>query len=127
MNLGPRQSIGAMWWLSRRAYFLIFLREITSVFIAAYTVLLIILIGKVGGDKTSYDAYFAFFISPGLLTFHLLAFMFAVLHSITFFNLIPKGIAIRIGQRRVHPALISGFHYAAWFVVTAGVLLVVLV
>ena len=127
VNLKRRESIGAMWWLSRRAYFLVFLREITSIFIAAYTVLLIILIGKLGGDKTSYDAYFSFFISPGLLVFHVVAFMFAVIHSITFFNLIPKGIAIRIGDRRVHPDLISASHYGAWVVVTGGVLLVVLV
>ena len=57
----PRRTLGALWWAGRRSSFLIFLREISSVFIAAYVVLLIILIAKAGGDQASYESYFALF------------------------------------------------------------------
>ena len=126
MTVRPRRTLGASWWLSRRGYFLVFLREMTSAFIAAYVVLLLILLAKVGGDQASYESYFEWFTSPGLLVFHVVAFLFSLLHSITFFNLIPKGLAVRIGEQRVPPALISGPNYVIWVVVTAIVVLVIL-
>ena len=126
MSIRPRRNLGARWWLSRPGYFLVFLRELTSVFIAAYAVLLIILIAKAGGDPAAYQAYFEFFTSPGMLGLHVLAFLFSVLHSITFFNLIPRGLAMRRGEEPINPALISGPNYAAWAMVTAIVLLVIL-
>ncbi len=126
MSARPRRTLGATWWLLRRGYFLIFLRELTAVFIAAYAVLLIILIAKAGGAQASYESYFGFFTSPGMLVFHIFAFLFSLLHSITFFNLIPRGLALRLGEEPVHPALISGPNYAAWAVVTAIVVLVIL-
>ena len=126
MTSRPRRAMGAFWWTARGSYFLIFLREISSVFIAAYVVLLVILIARVGGDQASYESYFELFTSPGLLIFHVVAFLFSLLHSITFFNLIPKGLSIRLGEEPVPPALISGPIYAAWSVVTVIVLLVIL-
>ena len=126
MTARPRRTLGASWWMSRRSYFLIFLREMTSAFIAAFAVLLIILISKAGGDQAAYESYLEFFTSSGMLVFHVVAFLFSLLHSITFFNLIPRGLAVRLGEERVHPALISGPNYAAWAVVTAIVLLVIL-
>ena len=126
MTGGPRRNLGALWWAGRRSYFLIFLREISSVFIAAYVVLLIILIAKAGGDQALYESYFEMFTSPGMLVLHVVAFLFSLLHSITFFNLIPKGMSVRLGEEPVPPALISGPIYAAWGVVSVIVLLAIL-
>ena len=118
--------MGSLWWTARGSYFMIFLREISSVFIAAYVVLLIILIAKVGGDQASYESYFDLFTSPGMLVLNVIAFLFSLLHSITFFNLIPKGLSVRLGEEPVPPALISGPNYVAWGMVTVIVLLVIL-
>lgn len=122
----PRRSMGALWWTARSSYLMIFLREISSVFIAAYVVLLIILIAKAGGDRASYESYFELFTSPGMLVLHVVAFLFSLLHTITFFNLIPKGLSVRLGEEPVPPVLVSGPNYAAWGVVTVIVLLVIL-
>ncbi len=122
----PRRTLGAFWWATRRSYFLIFLREISSVFIAAYVVLLIVLIAKAGGDQASYESYFELFTSPGMLVLHVAAFLFSLMHSITFFNLIPKGLSVRLGGEPVPPVLISGPNYAVWGVVTVIVLLAIL-
>ena len=118
--------MGALWWTARGSYFLIFLREVSSVFIAAYVVLLIILIANAGGDQASYESYFELFTSPGMLVLHVVAFLFSLLHTITFFNLIPKGLSVRLGEEPVPPALISGPNYAVWGVVSVIVLLVIL-
>ena len=49
--------------------------------------------------------------------------MFALLavlyHSITWFNLSPKAMVVRLGRWRVPDLMIAGGNYAAWFVISA--------
>ena len=118
--------LGAGWWMGRPRYFLVFVRELTAFFIGAYLVFLLILIKQVAEGAEAYQSYVDFLASPGMTAFHVVAFFFAMFHSISFFNLIPQGMAIRIGEERVHPALISGPNYVFWAVATAVVLLVIL-
>ena len=121
-----RRVLGAGWWMHGPRYFLVFIRELTALFIAAYLVFLLILIKQVAEGAEAYQPYIEFLASPGMLAFHVVAFLFAMFHSISFFNLIPQGMAIRIGEERVHPALMSGPNYVIWAVATAVVLLVIL-
>ena len=126
MSPRRRRVLGAGWWMHRPRYFLVLVRELTAFFIAAYLVLLLILIKQVAEGAEAYESYAEFLRSPGMLAFNVVAFFFAMFHSISFFNLIPLGMAIRIGEERVHPSLISGPNYVVWAVATAIVLLVIL-
>jgi fumarate reductase subunit C len=42
-----------------------------------------------------------------------------LLHSITWFNLAPKAMAVRVRGRRVPGVLISGPQYLAWIAISA--------
>jgi len=39
-------------------------------------------------------------------------------HSITWFNLSPKAMVVRLGRFRVPDLMIAGGNYAAWFVIS---------
>ncbi len=111
-----------LWWLSRRPYFIFFLREWSSLFIALYAVLLVILTSKVLDGEAAYRAYVDDVLeSPLLIAFHAVALFFAVLHTATWFRAVPKGLAVRRGEDLVSPVLIIGANYAIWAVVTAVV------
>ena len=43
-------------------------------------------------------------------------------HSVTWFNLAPKALVVRLGRRRIPDALVLSGHYAAWLAATALVI-----
>lgn len=121
-----RRVLGPGWWLKRRSYFLVFMRELTAVFIVAYLVILLIGLARLGDGVEAYEAFQNLARSPIMVIFSLIIFVFALFHTITFINLIPRGMALRIGEERVHPAFISGPGYIGLVVATTIVLIVVL-
>jgi fumarate reductase subunit C len=105
---------------------MIFLRELTAVFIVAYLVIMLIGLARLGDGVEPYEAFQNMARSPIMVILSLIIFVFTLFHSITFINLIPRGMALRIGEERVHPAFISGPGYIGLVVVTTIVLIVVL-
>lgn len=126
MSDSNRRVLGSRWWLKRRSYFMIFLRELTAVFIVAYLVIMLIGLARLGDGVEPYEAFQNMARSPIMVILSLIIFVFTLFHSITFINLIPRGMALRIGEERVHPAFISGPGYIGLVVVTTIVLIVVL-
>jgi fumarate reductase subunit C len=114
------------WWVGNRAFTLFVVRELTSVFIAAYAVLLLLLLRNLALGREAYEAYLRLLSRPGMLLFHLVALAAALYHSITWFALSPKAMVVRLGDRRVPPGVVVGANYAAWIVVSALLALIVL-
>jgi fumarate reductase subunit C len=52
---------------------------------------------------------------------NVVALAFVLLHSVTWFNLAPKALVIRVGHWIVPPKFIVAANYAAWIVVSAAV------
>ena len=124
---GPyRRPVPSTWWLHNRAYFLFMLRELTSVFIAAYLILLLILLYRLNAGRGAYESYLRFLGAPGMVTFHVIALAAALFHTVTWFNLTPKVLVVRVGARRVPAPIIAGVNYAAWVVLSALVAWIVL-
>ncbi len=113
-----RHTMPATWWLRNRAYFLFMMRELTSVFIAAYLVLLLVMVRKLAQGPEAYDAYLQFLATPGMLAFHIVALGFAVFHAITWFAIVPKVVVVRLGEERVPAWIVAGVNYAAWVIVS---------
>ena len=114
------------WWLTSRAYFLFVVRELTSVFIAAYLVFLLVLLWRLAAGPEAYAAYRGFLGSPGMVLFHLAALAAALYHSITWFRLAPMAITVRLRGRRLPGAAIVAANYAAWLAVSLAVAWLVL-
>ena len=124
---GPyRRPVPSTWWLHNRAYFLFMLRELTSVFIAAYLILLLILLYRLNAGRGAYESYLRFLRAPGMVAFHVIALAAALFHTVTWFNLTPKVLVVRVGARRVPAPIIAGVNYAAWIVFSALVAWIVL-
>ncbi len=114
------------WWLKRWPYTFFMLREISSVFIAGYGVLLVVLAMQVYGGSSHLADYVNFLDSPLMFVVHAIVLVFALLHTITFFNLTPKAVVVRIGERKLSTLMLVAPIYTAWLVVSALVALLFL-
>ncbi len=111
-----RRAMPSTWWLRNRAYCLFMVRELTSVPIAVYLILLLLMVRKLAAGREAYEAYLRFLATPGMVAFHLLALAAALFHAVTWINITPKVLVVRFGEQRVPATMIAGVNYAAWVV-----------
>ena len=115
------------WFLTRWPYQLFMLRELSAVFVAAYMVLLLVLVTQVHNGQHSVRSFETTLKSPELLIFTSVALIFALLHTITWFQAVPKALPLRRGENKVPPGLLIGAHYVAMLALSAIILIIVLV
>ena len=120
------RPISAGWWLHRAPYLRFMLREFSSVFIAAYVVLFLVMIRRVSQGQAAFEAFWADLQSPLAILFHVVALAFALLHTISWFQLTPKAMAVWKGEERVPPAMLIIPNYVAWVVLSGVVAWIVL-
>ncbi len=112
----------ATWWLKKRQYFLFMLREFSSVFIAIFLVVFLLQLYQLRRGPQAYAAFAQMLASPGWIIFHVIALLFALYHTLTWLNLMPQTLVIRLGKRQVPPMLITAVNIGGWL----GVSLVIL-
>ncbi len=95
---------------------LFIIRELTSLFVGFYCLLLLVILYKLGQGEEAYNGMLAFLRSGPVVALHFVTLIFTVYHSITWFNLTPKAIVIPNGEKRVPDVLIAGSNYVAWVV-----------
>jgi len=117
-----RRSLGWNWWTLRPSYFLVFTREISSVFIALQLILMLLLVHKAGQLPADYEAYLEFLWNPGMVIFHSVSILFALWHTYTWFNLLPQAIAIRVMGRKIPGILLVAPQFGAWIIVSGLVI-----
>lgn len=121
-----RRRVSVWWWLKNPAYALFVVRELTSVAVAYFALLMLWQIRALTAGPDAYAAFLERMRSPGCLALNALAFVFLLFHSVTWFNLAPKAMVLRLGGHRVPDLLVAGANYAAWAVLSAAVAFVLL-
>ena len=115
---GYRVRMSTYWWLDKWAYLKFTLREISSVFVAWFVIETLLQINALNGGPASYTQFQEFFRHPLVIVLNVISLFFVIFHTVTWFNLAPKAMAVRMGGKRVPNALISGPNFAAWVVVS---------
>lgn len=111
------------WWLGHRRYVVYMLRELTSLFIGLYCALLVVGLFRLAQGRAAWDGFLAALSSPLGIVFQLVCLVFAAYHSATWFALTPKAMPLVVRGEPVPPKAIVGAHYAAWAVVSLGILI----
>jgi fumarate reductase subunit C len=115
-----RRRVSTYWWLARPTYLAFILRELSSVFIAWALVYLLLLVRAVGQDPDAYQRFLDGASHPLIVAINVVTLLFAVFHTVTWFNLAPQAMVVHLGTRRVPGALIAASNYAAWLAVSIG-------
>jgi fumarate reductase subunit C len=116
-----RRRVSVWWWLESSAYTGFVVRELTSVFVALFALVLLWQLRALGRGPEAYARTAAQLSSVVSLAFHAVALLFVLFHSVTWFNLAPKAMVLRLGGKKVPDRLIQGMNYAAWLVLSAAV------
>lgn len=121
-----RPQISTYWWLGKWAYVKFILRELSSVAVAWTVALILLQIRALIRGPEAYVRFEHRVSAPWMVALNIIAFAFLLLHSITWFNLAPKAMAVRVGGKRLPAALISGPQYVAWIAISAIVFAIII-
>ena len=116
----------ATWWLRNPNYVRFMLREVSSVFIAVFLVILLVQLHRVSRGPEAYAAVLQTLRAPGWILFHVVALAFAIYHSVTWLNLTGVVQVVRFGERQVPPGFVAAAGFVAWGVVSLALLFVFL-
>lgn len=113
-----RERTPIFWWLKKLSYTRFITRELTSLGVAYAAVLLLVQLWVVSRGEAAYERFLAVLATPPALLFHALVLLALLFHTITWLNLAPKALVLRLRGRRLPDAAIVAAHYAAWVVAT---------
>ena len=100
------RPLSRSWWLQKPAYFKFMIRELTSLAVLAYTLLIIWALWA-AAEAASFSAFYDFLASPLSIVLHLIILVFALYHTATWIALTPKVMVEWRGEERVDPTKIA--------------------
>jgi fumarate reductase subunit C len=118
---GYRLRVSTYWWLGRWAYLKFILRELSSIFVAWFVIETLMQINAMIGGPSAYVYFQGFFHNPLVIELKIVSFFFVLFHAITWINLAPKAMAVRVRGKRIPAVMISTPNYVAWAVVSVVV------
>ncbi len=115
----------ATWWLHNRHLVKFMIRELTSFFVLAFAIFLMVLIYQANGQEFR-SFYVNVLLSGWIKAFGWIALIFVGFHSITSFNAAPTIMAPRWGEDKIDPRIVIGANYGLWLIVSLIILILVL-
>jgi fumarate reductase subunit C len=116
-----RTRVSTYWWLTRWPYLKFILREASSVFVAWIVIVTLLQIQALSRGPAEYAEFQNWLRNPLVLLLNVVSLFFVVFHAVTWFNLAPKAMAIRMRGNRLPNLAISGPNYVAWVVISAAI------
>ena len=113
--------VSTYWWLARWAYLKFILREASSVFVAWIVVVTLLQIRALTRGPAYYTEFQDWLRSPLLVALDVVSLLFVIFHAVTWFNLAPKAMVIRLRGKRLPNLAIAAPNYVAWVVISAAV------
>lgn len=121
MSTELHRPLPRTWWLKRAGYFSFIIRELTSVAVLAYTVLILWALWSAADDR-SFSAFYDFLSGAGSAWLHILILVLVLYHTGTWIALTPKVMVLWNDDEQVDPGVIAGAN-GILFLVVSGVLL----
>ncbi len=121
-----RRRMPIFWWLGKFSYTRFISRELTSLAVAYAAVLLVVQTWALSRGEAAYARFLDAIQSTPLVLLHTVVFVVLLFHTITWLNLAPKALVIRVAGRRLPNSLVVVGHYLAWLSVSALVAWVLL-
>jgi fumarate reductase subunit C len=114
----------ALWWLRNRHLTFFMIREVSSLFVAGYSIFLLVMLYRFGQGEAPFHAFFQALSSPLSIIIQLVAFAMVIVHTVTSINAAPVLMVLWRGDEKVDPSRIVAANYAAWFIASMIILTV---
>jgi fumarate reductase subunit C len=113
------QKLSRTWWLERPGYRRFAARETTSVFVAAFSVLLLLFVFALSRGPEAYEGFLRWLALPGLIALNAAILAAVLYHMATWFRLTSRATVVRVGRRTLPRAAVEAAMYAAWVATSA--------
>jgi fumarate reductase subunit C len=117
-----RRPVSTWWWTRKRTYFVFVMRELSSIFVAWFVVYLLLVVHAISSGEAAYLRFLDWASAPWVTLLNVVALVFVLLHTVTWFALTPQAMAVRVMGRTVPAWQIVAGQYAGLVVVSAFVL-----
>ncbi len=101
------------WWLGTQTYLSYMMREVSSLFIGGFSVIMVWGLYRLSQGEVAYTAWTESLWNNTVL-FSVIAFLFAVYHSFTWFLVTPKAMPLKIAGKRLSSYVIIAAHLLLW-------------
>ena len=116
-----KPKLSPTWWLKSRNYFLFMMRELSSVFVAAFVFLFLYQLFALAEGEEAYRDCRDLLTTPAFVAFYAVAFVFALYHTITWLGVMGRVQVVRLGAFTVPPKLVTAGAFVGFFFVSAAV------
>ncbi len=111
------------WFLGNARYKSYMLHEVSSIFVALYMTQLVIGLFCLAAGPESWAAWLGFVRSPLVILLTLIAMVFFVLHTVSWFKAVPQATRIMKGDDILPGKYLIIAHYAIWAAVSLFVII----
>ena len=114
-----KPEMSPAWWLKSRRYFMFMMRELSSVFVAAFALLFLYQLFLLTKGPEVYAAFQRSLMTPKFIAFYAVAFAFSVYHTITWLGVVGRIQVLRFGDFTVPPKLMTASTFVGFFFISA--------
>lgn len=121
-----RKKLPIFWWIQKWSYLVFIARELTSLAVAYFVIVILFLMRAISKGEEAYFEYIELLKLPGMVLFSVFVLGGLLFHSITWFNLAPKAMVIKIGKNRVPGIVIALSNYIGWVAISFAIVWILL-
>lgn len=114
-------KMSIFWWVKRKPYVYFIVRELTSLFVAAYAVILLFQLNALRHGPEAWEGLIASFSTPFSITLHIVILGFVLFHTITWFKLAPSAMVLKVGKKKIPGIAIIAVNFVMWIVLSIGI------
>lgn len=114
-----RPPVSTYWWTLQWKYLKFILRELSSLSVAYFVVLTLLQLRALSRGPASYAAFQEWLKSPIVMSLNVISLLFVLFHTITWFNLTPSAMPVRVRGKRLPDWMIAAPNYVAWLALSA--------
>lgn len=109
------------WWLRTGPFRRFAAREITSMFAAAFSVMLLLFLFALSRGETAYRSFLRWLDTPWSIAISAIILAAVLYHTATWFRLTTRILSIRLGRRTASPVAIGLALVVVWLGLSATV------
>lgn len=116
-----KKKMPVLWWTKRFSSIHFITRELTSLAVAFFAVELLFLVRSLSEGPEAYTSFLETLKSPVWVAFNIIVFAGLIFHSITWFNLAPKAMVLKVGENKVPGVWVAAVNYAGWIAISVAI------
>lgn len=114
-----RKKVSTYWWTSQWSYLKFTLRELTSLSVAYFVVIVLLQLVALERGPDAYARFQTWLKTPVAVVLNVIALLFVLFHTITWFNLAPRAMPVRVRGKRLPDWMVAAPNYVAWIAISA--------